>query len=172
MLLRLFSIAKTRLSVVTASRCAVVVALAVGLVGCGNSGPPPGPYNTVSNYLNRIALGTYGGACNLADSRTREALIRAMGGRVSCASLFTRCLPSNALNINRDQSQLLYATILVSTHRKKADATVSGTAVARAVGRVTLAKEHGTWDLTSYGAAFARCPRKARRPRGARRASQ
>ncbi|MBV8734662.1 MAG: hypothetical protein JO342_14270 [Solirubrobacterales bacterium] len=162
---RLYSEAKTRFSETATLRCTVVAALALGIVGCGSSGPPPGPYNTVSNYLNSIAQGTYGGACNLADSRTREALIKAMGGRVSCARLFVRCLPSDALKLSRDQSQLLYATILVSTHRKKADASVSGTAVARAVGRVTLAKEHGTWVLTSYGTALARCPRKPRRPR-------
>jgi hypothetical protein len=146
-----------------AGRCAVIAGLAVGLVGCESSSPPPGPYDTVSSYLTQIAEGTYGGACGLLDSGARESLIKAMGGRITCARLFVRCLPSDALKINRDQSQLLYATILVSTHRKKANARVSGTAVARAIKHVTLAKERGAWKLTSYGVALQQCPRKGRR---------
>lgn len=145
-----------------------MAALAAGLVGCGGSGTP-GQYVAVSNYLNQIAEGSYKGACGLLDSRARESLIRAMGGRVGCASLFIRCLPSNALKITQDQSQLLYATIVVSTHHKKAAASVSGTAVARAIRHVTLAKEHGTWKLTSYGVALERCPRTGRRLRASRR---
>lgn len=165
---RLSCAARPRLRLATATHCAVVAALAASLVGCGGSGTP-GQYVAVSNYLSQIAEGSYKGACGLLDSGTRESLIRAMGGRVSCASLFVRCLPSNALKINQDQSQLLYASIAVSTHRKKATATVSGTAVASAISHVTLAKERGTWKLTSYGVALERCPRTGRRLRAARR---
>jgi hypothetical protein len=92
-----------------------------------------------------------------------------MGPRASCAKLFVQCLPSKATNISRDQAQLLYATIQVATHHHKADVTVAGTAVARALKRVTLAKERGTWKLTSYGDALQRCPRKEHRLHAARR---
>jgi hypothetical protein len=92
-----------------------------------------------------------------------------MGSRTTCSRLFVRCLPSQATNISRDQAQLLYATILVTTHHRRADVTVTGTAVARAIKRVTLTKERGTWKLTSYGDALQRCPAKEHRLHAARR---
>lgn len=135
-------------------------ALVVGLVGCEGTGAPPGPYDVAYSYLSRIAEANYAGACGLLDAPTREALIKAMGSKTTCARLFVRCLPSQATNISRDQSQLLYATILPYTRHGKGHVTVSGTAVARAIRSVNVAKEHGTWKLTSYGYALDRCPRQ------------
>lgn len=157
-----------RFSAPAVRRWVLLLALAAGLAGCGSGSSPPGPYDVASNYLNQIAEGNYASACGLLDSGTREALIRKAGPRTSCSRLFVRCLPSQATKISRDQAQLLYATIQVTTHRKKAQATVAGTAVARAIRRVTLAKERGTWKLTSYGVALQRCPLKQHRPRAGR----
>jgi hypothetical protein len=145
-----------------------MVALA-GLAACGSGSPPPGPYDVVSNYLSRIAEGNYSSACELLDTGTRATLMNKMGSRISCAELFVRCLPSKATNISRDQAQLLYSTIQVTTHHHSADVTVAGTAVARAIKRVTLRKEQGTWKLTSSGDALQRCRRKEHRLHAARR---
>ena len=153
-------------------RCAVLTVAVIGAAGCGNASPPPGPYDVVSNYLSQIAEGNYSNACGLIDSGTRDALIRRMGSRTSCSKLFVRCLPSQATNISRDQAQLLYATIQGVTHRRKAYVTVSGTAVARAIRSVSLAKERGTWKLTSYGESLQRCPLKQHRLRAARDSPQ
>lgn len=168
-MLRRGSAANARFSASTVMRCTALLALLAGLAGCGSTSAPPGPYDVVSSYLSRIAEGNYSSACGLLDAGTRHALIRKMGSRTSCPKLFVRCLPSKATNINRDQAQLLYATILVATHHHRADVTVAGTAVARAIKRVTLAKERGTWKLTSYGDALRRCPHKGHRLHAARR---
>ena len=161
--------ANARLPASTAMRCAALLAVLGGLAGCGSTSSPPGPYNVVSNYLSQIAEGNYSSACGLLDSGTRDALIRRMRSETSCSELFVRCLPSNATHIGRDQAQLLYATIQVATRHHEAQATVTGTAVARAIKRVTLAKERGTWKLTSYGHALQRCPRREHRLHAARR---
>jgi hypothetical protein len=153
-------------------RCAALLAVVAALAaGCGSGSSPPGPYDVVSNYLTQIAEGNYANACGLLDSGARDALIRKMGSRTTCSKLFVRCLPSQATNISRDQAQLLFATILVETHRRRANVTVAGTAVARAIKRVSLAKERGTWKLTSYGDALQRCPLKQHRLRAARHSS-
>ncbi|MGN6169569.1 MAG: hypothetical protein ACTHQQ_15575 [Solirubrobacteraceae bacterium] len=153
-------------------RCAALLAVMAALAGCESNSSPAGPYNVVNNYLTQIAEGNYANACGLLDTGVRDALIRKMGSRTSCSRLFVQCLPSQATNLKRDQSQLLYATIVVDTHRRKSDVTVGGTAVARALKRVTLAKERGTWKLTSYGDALRRCPSKERRLRAARRSGR
>jgi hypothetical protein len=168
-MLRRDSAANARFSASTVMRCAGLLGVLAVLAGCGSGSQPPGPYDVVSNYLSRIAEGNYSSACGLLDTGARDALIRKMGPRASCAKLFVQCLPSKATNISRDQAQLLYATIQVATHHHKADVTVAGTAVARALKRVTLAKERGTWKLTSYGDALQRCPRKEHRLHAARR---
>ena len=159
------SLAKARSASVAATACAVL-GVALAAAGCGSTAPP-GPYNAVSSYLNQIAEGSYAGACGLLDTRARVSLTRTRGQHISCPTVFARCLPSKVTNLKHDQSQLLYATILVTTHRKTADATVSGTAVARAIKHVSLAKERGTWKLTSYGQALKTCSR-ARRLRAGR----
>jgi hypothetical protein len=76
--------------------------------------------------------------------------------------VLSRCLPYNAQVAKRDQSQLLYATVNITVKRSRADATVSGTAVARAVKEVSLAKEGRHWVLTSYGSAITGCAKRAR----------
>jgi hypothetical protein len=162
------SAATARLSASTVMRFAALLAAMAVLAGCESNSSPPGPYNVVSNYLTQIAEGNYSNACGLLDTGVRDSLIKRMGSRTTCSKLFVRCLPSKATNISRDQAQLLYATIQVATHRHKADVSVAGTAVARAIKRVTLAKERGTWKLTSYGDALRRCPHKAHRLRADR----
>ena len=164
--------ANARHSASAAMRCAALLAVLGGFAGCGSTSPPPGPYNVVSNYLSQIAEGNYSSACGLLDSGARDALVKRMGSKTSCSELFIRCLPSKATRITRDQSQLLYATIEVTTHHHQAQVTVAGTAVARAIKRVTLAKERGTWRLTSYGHALQRCPRREHRLRAARRSAR
>lgn len=149
-----------RFSASAMGRCGVIVAAAAVLAACGGSGGPPGPYQVVNNYLSQIAEGNYSGACALIDNSVRAALVKKMGSRITCPGLFVRCLPSQATNLSRDQSQLLYATIVVTTHRRKAQVAVSGTAVTRAIRSVTVAKERRTWKLTSYGRALALCPRE------------
>jgi hypothetical protein len=168
-MLRRDSATNARLKASTVMRCAAVLAVVGGLAGCGSGSGPPGPYTAVNNYLTQIAEGNYSNACAMLDSATRMELVKRMGSKTSCAKLFVRCLPSQATNISRDQSQLLYATILVQTHRRKAGVTVAGTAVARAVRRVSLAKEGRTWKLTSPGEALETCRLKAHRLRAARR---
>lgn len=167
-MLRRDSAANARLSASTVMRFAVLLVAMAALAGCESNSSPPGPYNVVSNYLSQIAEGNYSNACGLLDTGVRDALIKRMGSRTTCSKLFVHCLPSRATNISLDQSQLLYATIQVETHHHKADATVAGTAVARAIKRVTLAKERHTWKLTSYGDALRRCPHKDHRLRAAR----
>ncbi|HEY3943994.1 MAG TPA: hypothetical protein VGL78_02110 [Solirubrobacteraceae bacterium] len=167
-MLRRDSAANARISAPTAMRFAALLAAMAVLAGCESNSSPPGPYNVVSNYLSQIAEGNYSNACGMLDTGVRDALIKRMGSRTTCSKLFVQCLPSKATNISRDQAQLLYATIQVATHHHKADVTVAGTAVARAIKRVTLAKERGTWKLTSYGDALRRCPHKAHRLRAGR----
>jgi hypothetical protein len=166
---RLNPAANARFSAFAVRRCAVLLAVVAGIAGCESNSAPPGPYAVVSKYLNQIAEGNYSNACGMLDSGTRDALTRKLGSRTTCSHLFVRCLPSNALNINRDQSQLLYANVQVVTHRKKADVKVGGTAVARAIREVTVAKERGTWKLTSFGEALTHCQLKQHRLRAARR---
>ena len=140
-----------------------VVVVVVWVAGCGGSGPVPS--DPVQNYLSDLAEGNYGGACAQLDGRARASLLRLQGARSSCAKVFTRCLPDNATAPNKDQSQLLYATIEVNQTGPKAAAVVSGTPVAKAVGEVTLTKESGTWKLTSYGRGLTGCPGKGRHRR-------
>jgi hypothetical protein len=167
---RFFASTVMRFSASTVMRCVALLAAVAALAGCESNSSPPGPYNVVSNYLSQIAEGNYANACGMLDTGVRDALVKKMGSRTSCSKLFVQCLPSKATNISRDQAQLLYATIQVATHHHnhKADVTVAGTAVARAIKRVTLAKERGTWKLTSYGDALRRCPHEVHRLRANR----
>ncbi len=94
----------------------------------------------------------------MLDSRTRAS----MGGEAHCRTLLSRCLPYNAQVAKRDQSQLLYANVDVRVTHSHADATVSGTTVARAIKEVSLAKEGRQWVLTSYGKAITGCVRRTK----------
>jgi hypothetical protein len=140
-------------------RGAAAIALTACVVGCGESMPSP-VVTAVQSYLSALSEGNYSTACSLLDSRTRKSLLR--GSRTSCATAFTRCLPDNAQSAKRDQSQLLYATVQVSVDGSKAHATVSGTPVAGAIKRVTLARERRRWKLTSSGAALKACRLRGR----------
>ena len=142
-------------------RAGAALALAVLAVGCGEAPTPP--FEVVQNYLNDVGAGNYAGACALLDKRTREAPLQSVRPRITCPTVFVRCLPDNVIRLARDQTQLLYASIQINTNGDKATADVSGTAVARALRRVTLADKQGVWYLTSYGRAVQRCRLKNRR---------
>lgn len=142
----------------SASRAVAMAALAVCVVGCGASTTTP-PIEVVQNYLNELGAGNYPGACALLDKRTRESSRRLTRSHVTCEKLFARCLPDTVTSLPKDQTQLFYSNVQVTTSGSQAKATVSGTAVARAIRHVTLAEERGNWKLTSYGQAVDRCKR-------------
>lgn len=142
-------------------RAGAALALAVLAVGCGEAPTPP--FQVVQNYLNDVGAGNYAGACGLLDKGAREAPLHSLRPRISCPKAFVRCLPDNVIRLARDQTQLLYASIDINTNGNKATAVVGGTAVARAIRRVTLAEKQGVWYLTSYGRAVERCDLKKRR---------
>jgi hypothetical protein len=146
----------------TVSRAVAGLALALCVVGCGESSTTP-PVDVVQNYLNAVGAGNYSSACALLDKRTRESPLRSVRPRIGCPTVFVRCLPNNVIRLKRDQTQLLYASIQLNVSGDKASADVSGTTVARAIRKVTLADERGTWKLTSYGQAVHRC--RLNRPR-------
>jgi hypothetical protein len=141
-----------------ARRVTAALAAAMALAGCGAGAPPP-VLVAVNAYLNAIGNGSYGSACALLDPRARAALARASGIRSSCALALEHCLPDNALSARHDQTQLLYATVVFHVRRRRGDAEVSGTPVARMIRRVTLAKEGRRWRLTSFAAGIRRCSR-------------
>jgi len=141
---------------------AAALAALLCLVGCGESQPPP-VYAATNNYLNALAAGNYASACAVLDGRARASLTKLAGSRVSCARAFTLCLPNRAENLKQDQAQLYYATTDIHTHGSTASATTSGTAVANALKRLTLAKEGGHWKVTSYGQGLKRCRRRGAR---------
>jgi hypothetical protein len=83
--------------------------------------------------------------------------LKSVRPRITCAKVFVRCLPNSVIRLQRDPTQLLYASIDLNVTGDTATAAVSGTTVARAIRHVTLAHEHGTWKLTSYGEAVHGC---------------
>jgi hypothetical protein len=135
------------------------LALAAAIAGCTT--PPSAAElagNAAQKYMNALAAGYYKSACGQLDQHTLVSL----GGPAECRKVLSRCLPYNAQVAKRDQSQLLYATVNVRVKHSHADAAVSGTAVARAVKEVTLAKEGRHWILTSYGKAIKGCVTRAK----------
>ena len=137
-------------------RAGAAIALALCVVGCGESSTTP-PVDVVQNYLNDLGAGNFSGACALLDKRARDAPLRSAKPRITCAKVFVRCLPDNVIRLARDQTQLLYASIQLNVTGETASASVSGTAVARAIRKVTLSNEQGNWKLTSYGHAVHGC---------------
>ena len=125
--------------------------------GCGESPNPPIAF--VQNYLNALGESGFSTACGMFDPQALAALTRAKHTHVSCVDLFKRCLPNQALILQKDQTQLLYADINVSLSDKGqvADADTSGTRVARELRHVTLKHEHGTWKFTGFGHAIEAC---------------
>lgn len=132
-----------------------LLVLAACAAGCGAG--TTGPTQVVQNYLTAIAEGEYDTACALLDSRARATLPTAPGQHLTCQAVFSRCVPNQAASFARDQTQELYANVDLTTDGSTAVAVVSGTLVARTVKEVTLANEHGTWKLTSYGQILRRC---------------
>lgn len=137
-------------------RAAGLIALALCVAACGESSTTP-PVDVVQNYLNDIGAGNYAAACGLLDKRARDAPLKSAKPRITCAKVFVRCLPDTVIRLAGDQTQLLYASIQLHVTGKTASASVSGTAVARAIRKVTLAEQQGTWKLTSYGRAVNGC---------------
>ena len=137
-------------------RAVGLIALALCVAACGESSTTP-PVDVVQNYLNDLGAGNYAAACGLLDKRARDAPLKSAKPRITCAKVFVRCLPDNVIRLARDQTQLLYASIQLNMTGNTASASVSGTAVARAIRSVTLAEQQGTWKLTSYGQVVRRC---------------
>src|SRR5262249_10107953 len=130
-------------------RIAVIVACAGFVAGCGQGQPSPG--EIAQNYVTAIAEGNYAGACGALDNQARSALKQSMRSRDGCATLLARCLPTNASVLQKDQAQLFYANVETSTFGSSATVRTSGTAVAKRIREVRLAKEQGHWQLTTYG---------------------
>jgi hypothetical protein len=130
-------------------------AVSACVAACGQGGPTAS--DAVNNYMYALAEGNYAGACKLLAPGAREALKRSHGRRTSCEKLIARCLPNQVTRASHDQSQLLYATVLLTHDRGVMRASVSGTAAARATRQVTVAQRRGQWELTSPGGAISRC---------------
>jgi Domain of unknown function (DUF4878) len=130
-------------------RAAITLAFAALLAGCGQGQPSPG--EIAQNYVTSIAEGNYADACSVLNGHAREALRASMRSRAGCATLLARCLPTNASVLQKDQAQLFYANVEITTDGPNATVRTSGTAVAKKIHEVTLAKTQGKWQLTSYG---------------------
>lgn len=131
--------------------------MAVGIAGCGESPTPPNA--VVQDYLNALGGGNFTTACSMLDAGARDATLRSQHVHVSCPNLFRRCLPNRVLNLKRDQTQLLYASLSVklSSSGMVANIATSGTPVAAELKQVTLRHERRGWKLTSFGRVIAQC---------------
>jgi hypothetical protein len=139
-----------------------LVAVTLAVAGCGESQTPP-VYAAVDGYLTSLAQGNYATACTYLNGKGRRSLAKATGSHKSCAKVFDHCLPDQVRTASKDQTQLNYATVDITTNGAKGSATVAGTAVARIVKRVVLAKEGARWKLATYGAGLKGCRRKRSR---------
>jgi hypothetical protein len=145
-------------------RAAITLVSAVLLAGCGQGQPSPG--EIAQNYVTSIAEGNYAGACAALDGHAQQALRASMRSQAGCATLLARCLPTNASVLQKDQAQLFYANVEISTDGPNATVRTSGTAVAKKIREVTLAKTQGKWQLTSYGEVRCRAGHgRAKTPR-------
>lgn len=124
-------------------------------------------YAAVNGYLTSLAQGNYAIACGHLNGTGRRSLARATGAHASCVKTFNRCIPDRVRTDQKDQTQFNYATVDITTHGSTGSATVAGTAVARMVKRVTLAKEGRGWKLSSYGEGLKGCRVRASRHRHA-----
>ena len=143
-------------------RCAALLALAACVGACGAANAP-WPGDAVESYESALAEGNYASACGLFDSGARGSLESAMGRHASCTNVLSRCVPYRPAIAKQDQSQLLYANVLVHTHGRKAEVSIRGTAVSKEIHEVSLRKEQGQWKLTSYGRKVTACVGKRRR---------
>ena len=120
------------------------------------------PVEVAQNYVNAVAEGYYAGACAMLDPPARAAVLASTGSHLSCPALLARCLPARS-HASKDQSQLLYVNTTLAVHGRRAQVTLSGLAVARAIKRVTLTDERAGWLMTSPGVAVTRCARRLHR---------
>lgn len=136
--------------------CAVLVAAAILVGGCGQMGPVPS--DIVQGYETALAEGSYASACGYLDPDAQSALAHKLGPHATCAAAVARCLPYKATVTQQDQSQLLFGNELVSEHGSHASVSLNGTAVANAIRQVSLVNKRRTgWTLTSYGKGFTNC---------------
>ena len=142
------------------SRILAALAVSACLAACGQGGVTAS--DVVNNYMYALAEGNYAGACALPAPGTRDVLQRSHGGRMSCEKLVARCLPNQVTRASHDQSQLLYATVLLTHYRGGMQASVSGTAVAKVTRTVTVDQHRGRWEPTAPGKAISRCRLKPR----------
>lgn len=138
---------------------ALTVTLALGAAACGNANVVT-PTDVTQSYVDAVAEGNFPGACALLSAATRTSLLAAAGRRRDCPALLDRCLPSRIRVSAADQSQLLYVTIDIRAAGRRAEGTLSGLPVARAISRVTLVRRRGRWRLTTPGRAVSRCVRR------------
>ncbi len=110
----------------------------------------------VEGYEQALATGGYSAACQFLTAQVREQLAHD-GGVSNCAAAIARCLPNNAIIPKKDQSQLLFATVVTSGHGSGTKVSISGNPVANAIRRVSLRPKPGGWTLTSYGEGFTGC---------------
>ncbi len=144
-----------------ATAAAAIAAFAlISLAACGSTASTP--YDVVNTYLNTLAEGDYPDACGMLSAQAREAMPASTGVHGSCTTVLTRCLPSHALVLKEDQSQLFYATVQVTTQGSTARAAVSRTAVADALKEVTLQQTRTGWELTSPGSGLTACSKRHR----------
>lgn len=139
---------------------ALAAAAALLLAACGSTAPTP--YQVVNDYLNTLAEGDYPDACAMLSTQARADMAASTGVHGPCSTVFTRCLPSHALILKQDQSQLFYASVSVTTQGSKARAALSGTAVANALKQVTLQKTRTGWEMTSPGSGLTACSKRHR----------
>ncbi len=146
-----------RLMSITAA-AAIAVLAPICLAACGSTAPTS--YQVVNDYLNTLAEGDYPDACGMLSAQARGAMSASTGVHGSCTTVFKRCLPSHALILKEDQSQLFYATVQVTSQGSTARAALSGTAVANALREVTLEKTRNGWTLTSSGSGLTGCSKR------------
>lgn len=138
-----------------ATALALALTLALGLMACGNANVVT-PTDVTQSYVDAVAEGNFPGACGLLTAGAR-ATLAAAGTHQGCAAVLDRCLPDTIRVPAADQSQLLYVTIDMKTSGRRAQGTLSGLPVARAIERVALLRQRGRWRLTTPGRAVLRC---------------
>jgi hypothetical protein len=135
---------------------AVTLALGIGVAACGNANVVT-PTDITQNYVHAIAEGNFPGACALLEPHARSALLERAAAHRGCAALLRHCIPDRILILSGDQSQLLYVNVDIQAAGPRAQATLSGLPVARAIRRVALVRRRGRWELTTAGQTVIRC---------------
>jgi hypothetical protein len=140
--------------------------LALLLAGCGAY--TASASQVVEGYESALAEGSYSSAChNFLTAHAKTLLIRKARAK-NCAAAIAHCLPNDALNPKKDQSQLFYANVATSGHGSGTTVSINGNPVANAIRHVSLAPKPGGWILTSYGEGFTGCQPHPHNRRGRR----